>query len=113
MPTPLYQLGETPVTIRDPETSLEVPHQLVGATVRTLDGTLRMHIAGEKLAWNVEWLGLTTAEATAIMVELRRRVPMTWSPPNTVGTYTIVVPGDIDYRPDGFSHAVSARLEEV
>ena len=113
MTTQLYAVGGTAVTVRNPDTDFEAPHLMVGTTVRTLNGALKAHWAAEKVTWNVNWTGLTTAEATTIMTELRRRIPMTWSPPNTVATYTVMVLSAISYRPDGFSHAVSAYMEEV
>ena len=114
MTTQLYAAGGTAVTVRNPDANgFEQVVATSGANMRALDGTLRQHYVAVKYRWALKWTGLTSTEYSALFAELERVVPMTFKPPDTATTYTVLRIGDVEKSSDGFSYALSGVLEEV
>lgn len=114
MTTQLYVAGGEAVTVRNPDASgFQQVIATSGANWRALDGTLRQHYTAVKCRWTLRWTGLTSAEYNALTAELGRAVAMTFKPPDTETTYTVLRVGDVDKSGDGFSYAVAAALEQV
>lgn len=114
MTTQLYRVGQAAVTIRDPDVPIEKAHVRLQAQNRALDGTLHQHIATLKWRWNLAWGLLTSAEYTTLITELERTQTMTFKPPDTASTYTVVMASDIIVGDDEFgSRTVRVTLEEA
>jgi hypothetical protein len=114
MTTQLYAAGGGTVTVRNPNANgFEQVVATTGANWRALDGTLRQHYVAVKYRWNLKWTGLTSTEYSALLAELERVVPMTFKPPDTATTYTVLRVGDVQKSSDGYSYNVSAVLEQV
>lgn len=113
MTTQLYTSGGAAVTVRDPD--MDGFSQIVattGGNWRALDGTLRQHYAAVKYRWTLKWTGLTSAEYATLLAEVERVVSMTFKPPDTATTYTVLRIGDVDAGSDGFSYRIACVLEE-
>lgn len=114
MTTQLYRVGQAAVTVRDPDIPISKERARIQAQKRTLDGSMKQHIANVKWVWNLTWKMLTTAEYTTLIAELIREESMTFKPPDTATTYTIVMAGNVGVSNNAFGcHDVTAKLEEV
>ena len=113
MTTKLYRAGEAEVTVADPEGSTYKRTRIRVATQsRALDGSLIQQRVVNKWRWEVEWLGLTSAQFTTLYTELNRTVAMTFVPPET-GTFSVAIVGDVEVVDTSFWYDVRATLEEV
>jgi len=114
MTTRLYRVGQAAVTIRDPEQPVEKNRLRIQAQRRTLDSSLKQHITAVKWRWQLSWRFLTTAEYNTLITELVREASMTFQPPDTDTTYTVVIASDVEVADNEFdSLDVSVALEEV
>ena len=114
MTTQLYRVGQAAVTIRDPDAPVGKSRLRIQAQNRALDGTLHQHIAALKWRWNLEWRLLTSAQYTTLITELERTQTMTFKPPDTASTYTVVMASDVTVEDDEFGRrTVRAVLEEA
>lgn len=115
MTTQLYRAGQAAVTVRDPDVPIAKQRLHLSAQRRTLDGSLKQHIATSKWRWEPEWTLLTAAEYNTLITELDREQDLTWRPPDEGGTtYTVRVIGNSNVVVDEFgSRAVRAVLEET
>lgn len=113
MSTTLYRVGEASVTVRDPGVPVRKERVRVQSQKRTLDGSLKQHIADVKWRWSLLWELLSTSQYNTLITELDREQSMTFSPPDTASSYTVAI---MDVRvidnPFG-TRDVSAVLEEV
>jgi len=114
MTTKLYRVGQAEVTIRDPEVPVEKSRVRIQAQQRTIDGSLKQHIVAIKWRWRLTWDLLTTAEYGTLVAELIRQEAMTFKPPDTASTYTVVMTSDVEIANNEFdTFDVSVTLEEV
>lgn len=114
MTTQLYAAGGGVVTVRNPDADgFQQTVATTGGNWRALDGTLRQHYVPTKYRWTLTWTGLTSAEYATLLAEVERVVPMTFKPPDTASTYTVLRIGDVDAGSDGFSYRISCVLEQV
>jgi hypothetical protein len=112
--TQLYAAGGGAVTVRNPDTNgFKRVVATTGGSWRALDGTLRQHYTAVKYRWTLKWTGLTSAEYATLLAEIERVVPMTFKPPDTATTYTVLRIGDVEGDSDGFSYHISGVLEQV
>jgi len=111
MTTRLYRAGQAAVTVRDPDVPLPKVRIRLAAQRRTLDGSLKQHIATSKWRWTATWTLLTSAQYTTLIAELDREQDMTWVPPEG-GSHTVRVIGSppVNYNPTS-SIDVTAVLE--
>ena len=85
----------------------------VNGAERTLDGTLRTQYVVAKKRWpNVVWRGVTSAQLTTLLGELRRLAHLSWQPPET-GTFTVRVASSSWRKLSASHYEVTAELEEV
>jgi len=113
MTTKLYRTGEAEVTVADPEGSTYKRIRVRVATQeRTLDGSLVQQRITNKWRWEIEWLGLTSAQYATLYAELNRTVAMTFEPPEG-GSFNVVIVGDVEVTDTSFWYDVRATLEEV
>lgn len=114
MTTKLYQYGQAAVTVRDPDADgFQYASDVAGASERMINGTMRMHTRITKRRWQCRWSGLTSAEYATLKTELERRILMTFQPPDTATTYSVVVTGDVQGASDGYSYSLTATIEEA
>lgn len=116
MTTKLYRVGQSEVTVRDPEAPPEYKKTRlrVEGRQRAVDGTLNVLAVTKKWVWDLVWIGLTSSQYTTLWTELDRQEQMTWNPPDEATTYTVVVDGDPAVEPSSFGRTtVRARLVEV
>ena len=114
MTTKLYASGGTAVTVRDPDMDgFQRTVATAGTFWRALDGTLRQHYVTVKSRWTLKWTGLSASEYNALLAEVQRVVPMTFQPPDTTSTYTVLRTGDVEAGSDGFSYRISCTLEQI
>lgn len=114
MTTQLYAAGGGAVTVRNPDADgFSKVVATSGGNWRALDGTLRQHYTAVKYRWTLKWTGLTSAEYAALLAEIERVVPMTFKPPDTASTYTVLRIGDVQAQSDGFSYGITATLEQA
>lgn len=114
MTTQLYASGGGAVTVRDPDSDgFKQVVATTGGNWRALDGTLRQHYAAVKYRWTLKWTGLTSAEHATLLAEIERVVPLTFKPPDTATTYTVLRIGEVEKGSDGFSYSLSGVVEEV
>lgn len=87
---------------------------LVGASTRTLNGTLRSHYAAQKYGWNVPWRGLTESQKNLIVTELiYLDGTLTWVPPEG-GSFNVAVMPNPSWHKESYSRwAIDARLEQI
>lgn len=111
MVTKLYSGAE--VTIPQPDEGFDRPTIQVGAQARTLDGSLRQHLAAQKRRWSLTWSDLDSTDLGTLMTQLELTGSLTFLPPDEVTTYTVIVTGDIGTRATQFGWTVTATLEEV
>lgn len=111
MVTKLYSGAE--VTIPQPDEGFERPTIQVGAVVRTLDGTLRQHLAAQKRRWSLRWSDLDSTDFGVLMTQLKITGALTFQPPDEATTYTVLAVGDFGVTPTQFGWTVTATLEEV
>jgi hypothetical protein len=112
--TQLYRVGESAVTVADPQAPLQKTRVRVQGQERALDGTMNVTYVTRKWRWQLEWKGLSSAQYTTLWTELDRAQSMTFKPPDEAATYTVVVMGDVQVIPSGFGHwNVTAAVEEV
>lgn len=91
MTTKLYRVGQSAVTVRDPD-GLQTARELVGWRERSLTGDMLSDVVASKIRWTVTWQHLSSAEWSTLKAEVARTVPMTWQPPDEGGaTYTVTV----------------------
>lgn len=114
MTTQLYAVGGGAVTVRNPDADgFKQAVATSGGNWRALDGTLRQHYTAVKYCWTLKWTGLTSTEYAALLAELERVVPLTFKPPDTATTYTVLRIGDVQASSDGFSYGISGVLEQT
>jgi len=104
-------LSGSEATVPDPliNEPYEIGSGFVGASVRTINGTLVTHRVARKQTWRVIW---RTASPDTITDELDRLANLSWQPPEG-GTYTVVV-REYRKRPLNASlYQIDAMLEEV
>jgi len=82
------------VTVRDPDTPVEVYNVFVGVQEEAHDGTLLTDYTAEKLGWRLKWTVLTAAQRNTIMTQYATRTSQTFQPPYTTTTYSVVVKVD-------------------
>ena len=111
MVTKLYSGAE--VTIPQPDEGFGRPTLQLGATARTLDGTLKRHTSGLKRRWVLTWSHLDSTDLATLMGQLEEEGDLTFLPPDEVTTYTVLVVGEIGVRATQFGWTVNATLEEV
>ena len=112
MVTKLYS-GTTEVPIPEPDEGFDRPIVQVGASVRTLDGTLRQHITAQKYRWTLTWSHLTSANRSSLLTQLRLTGPLTFYAPDLGQSFTVMVVGDIGTKATQFGWTVTATLEQV
>lgn len=114
MTTQLYVVSAGAVTVRNPDADgFRQVVATAGGNWRALDGTLRQHYTAVKRRWTLKWTGLTSAESATLLAEIERVVPLTFKPPDTATTYTVLRIGDVEASSDGFSYGIAGVLEEV
>lgn len=114
MTTQLYAAGGGAVTVREPDADgFRQVVATTGGNWRALDGTLRQHYVVVKYRWMLKWTGLTSAEYATLLAEIERVVPLTFKPPDTATTYTVLRIGDVDKSSDGYSYGISGVLEQA
>ena len=111
MVTRLY--SGTEKDIPQPDEGFERPTFQVGAFVRTLDGTLRQHLAAQKRRWSLTWSDLDSTNLSTLMTQLKLTGALTFMPPDESNTYTVMVSGDIGVRATQFGWTVTATLEQT
>jgi hypothetical protein len=82
------------VTLRDPDSPLEIYRVFTGVQVEAHDGTLLTDYTNEKLGWRLHWTLLTSAERGTIVTRAEVRTSQTFKPPHTSTTYTVFVKVD-------------------
>jgi len=112
MVTKLYS-GTTEVPIPEPDEGFDRPIVQVGASVRTLDGTLRQHISAQKRRWTLTWSHLDSTDFSNLLTQLRLTGSLTFYPPDDTTAYTVMVVGDIGTKATQFGRTVTATLEQV
>jgi hypothetical protein len=111
MVTKLYSGAE--VTIPQPDEGFGRPTLQLGATARTLDGTLKRHTSGLKRRWGLVWSHLDSTDLATLMGQLEEEGDLTFLPPDEGTTYTVLVVGEIGVRATMYGWTVNATLEEV
>jgi len=82
------------VTLRDPDTPLEIYRVFVGQQEEAHDGTLITDYTAEKLGWKLKWTILTSSQRDTIITRAEVRTSQTFKPPHTSTTYSVVVKVD-------------------
>lgn len=114
MTTKLYQVGQAAVTVADPQGPLTKTRRRLVGQERALDGTLNtLHVAN-KWAWELVWMGLTSAQFTTLWAELDRLEDMSFQPPDEGTLYTVAVVGEPQVEVNGWGqYTVRAVFEQV
>jgi hypothetical protein len=105
-------LSGSEATVPDPIISepYEIGSGFIGASVRTVNGTLKTHRAARKQTWRVIW---RTTSPDTITDELDRLSDLSWQPPEG-GSYTVALQGNYRKMPLNASlYQIEAMLEEV
>lgn len=86
---------------------------VIAASERMLDGTLRTHFVAAKGRWSATWKGLTSTERDLLMAQLRSLAHVAWVPPEG-GSFTVKV-NSSSWKPlaNGQWFSVTAELEEI
>jgi hypothetical protein len=104
-------LSGSEATVPDPliNEPYEIGSGFIGASTRSINGTLLTHRAARKQTWRVIW---RTTAPDDITDELNRLANLSWQPPEG-GTYTVSVR---DYKKTPLNaslYQIEAFLEEV
>ena len=91
MATTKLGLSGSEVTVANPNVDFVEYDEIIGASVRTLDGTLQTNYTATKKRWRVRWAYLTDAELTTLQTEIVRTSDLSWVPPSGDSTYTVHV----------------------
>ena len=106
-------IGTYPVPV-DPEVDgYSYSSNVLSASDRMLNGTLRTHFVAAKGRWPVTWKGLTATERDLLMVQLETLGHISWQPPEG-GSFTVKVNSSSWQPLEGTQrYSVTADLEEV
>lgn len=82
------------VTLRDPDTPVEIYAVFVGQQTEAHDGTLIADYTAQKLGWRLNWSVLTEAQRNTIRTQADKLTTQTFKPPYTTTNYNVVVKQD-------------------